>query len=655
MALRVTNHIIMNNANTNINATKVAVDKRNTQMTTQKKINRPSEDPVVAVRGLRLQTSLNKIDQYYEKNIPDAEKWMDVTSSALSNMEKLMVDMRTLANQGANGTLNNSDRNTILSQLKTLQQQIYHEGNADYAGRTVFTGFRTDKNLIFQEDETDTTYKIKQKLSGSDLVESRFYSGEVTVPKTADSIAATSTIPDIKESIYDRLRFPYDDIGSVDGLSLSFPGGKDANGAAQTVTVYKLDGNGNKIIADNTDPDNPVYETKQVTVGTKLSPDPNDATAAATATKTEEIENARTKEKAKVTYSTYKLVTDNPVTKGTNGNEITDEATKKAVGILGQSVGTGDEKNVYTKDGTTGRADTNVYVFDNEDDWLAWSMGQEQFESDGTTKVNTDNMKKYVGDYDMVIIKETGDIIFGDKIGEEMKRDSTTVTMDYTKTGFNTGELRPEYYYDCQMTQDKGVDLSKEPIYYQKYNEDGSTKYYDINYTVSANQELAVNLEASDVFDSDIIQDINDMLSSVNSAISAHQKVDDIKAMMTQERYADADSQAQLQKWLDAATKEADYADDNLDKLYTTVLGNCDKYDNEINLAVTKLGCKGDQLKMINLRMSEQQETVESLQSSNDDLDLSDIILKYMAAYTAYQSSLQAAGKLGQQTLLNYI
>ena len=196
MALRVTNHIIMNNANTNINATKVAVDKRNTQMTTQKKINRPSEDPVVAVRGLRLQTSLNKIDQYYEKNIPDAEKWMDVTSSALSNMEKLMVDMRTLANQGANGTLNNSDRNTILSQLKTLQQQIYHEGNADYAGRTVFTGFRTDKNLIFQENETDTTYKIKQKLSGSDLVESRFYSGEVTVPKTADSIAATSTIPD---------------------------------------------------------------------------------------------------------------------------------------------------------------------------------------------------------------------------------------------------------------------------------------------------------------------------------------------------------------------------------------------------------------------------------------------------------------------------
>jgi len=648
MALRVTNHIIMNNANTNINATKVAVDKRNTQMTTQKKINRPSEDPVVAVRGLRLQTSLNKINQYYEKNIPDAEKWMDVTSSALSNMEKLMVDMRTLANQGANGTLNNSDRNTILSQLKTLQQQIYHEGNADYAGRTVFTGFRTDKNLIFQEDETDTTYKIKQKLSGSDLVESRFYSGEVTVPKTADSIAATSTIPDIKESVYDRLRFPYDDIGSVDGLSLTFPDGMDQNKKPQTVAVYKLDGNGNKIEKGRTADDKPIYETETVTVGTTLE-------AVGNVPKTESITNSLKNEAKDVTYSQYKLVTDNPIAKNTNLKIAADDAaTRKEVGILGQTVGDGTEENVYTSKGTNNRADTNVYVFDNEDDWLAWSMGQTQYESDGKTVVNNDNMKKYVGNYDMVIIKETGDIIFGDKIGEEMKRDSTTVTMDYTKTGFNSGELRPEYYYDCTMTQDRGTTLS-DPIYYQKYNEDGSTKYYDINYTVSANQELAVNLEASDVFDSDIIQDINDMLSSVNSAISAHQKVDDIKAMMTQERYADADSQAQLQKWLDAATKEADYADDNLDKLYTTVLGNCDKYDNEINLAVTKLGCKGDQLKMINLRMSEQQETVESLQSSNDDLDLSDIILKYMAAYTAYQSSLQAAGKLGQQTLLNYI
>ena len=41
-------------------------------MTSQKKISRPSDDPVIAIRALRLRSSLSQINQYYEKNIPDA-------------------------------------------------------------------------------------------------------------------------------------------------------------------------------------------------------------------------------------------------------------------------------------------------------------------------------------------------------------------------------------------------------------------------------------------------------------------------------------------------------------------------------------------------------------------------------------------------------
>jgi flagellar hook-associated protein 3 FlgL len=110
-----------------------------------------------------------------------------------------------------------------------------------------------------------------------------------------------------------------------------------------------------------------------------------------------------------------------------------------------------------------------------------------------------------------------------------------------------------------------------------------------------------------------------------------------------------------LNDWLKAEQKEADYADDNMQKTYSELLGNVDSYLEDINLSITKIGCRGDQLSMTKTRMNNQQETVEELQSTNDDMDLSDIIIKYTAAYTAYQSSLTAAGKLGQQTLLNYI
>ena len=90
--MRVTNHMIMNRANTNINYAKSVVDSENTQMTSQKKISRPSEDPVIAVRSLRLGTSISKVNQYYEKNIPDAESWMDITDQAISNMKDILKE-----------------------------------------------------------------------------------------------------------------------------------------------------------------------------------------------------------------------------------------------------------------------------------------------------------------------------------------------------------------------------------------------------------------------------------------------------------------------------------------------------------------------------------------------------------------------------------
>ena len=50
--MRITNNMIMGNTKTNINSTKVLVDKYNTQMTTQKKISKASEDPVIAILSL---------------------------------------------------------------------------------------------------------------------------------------------------------------------------------------------------------------------------------------------------------------------------------------------------------------------------------------------------------------------------------------------------------------------------------------------------------------------------------------------------------------------------------------------------------------------------------------------------------------------------
>ena len=75
----------------------------------------------------------------------------------------------------------------------------------------------------------------------------------------------------------------------------------------------------------------------------------------------------------------------------------------------------------------------------------------------------------------------------------------------------------------------------------------------------------------------------------------------------------------------------------------------------EVLLAETNVGSKGQSLELTKNRMENQQTTVETLKSENEDRELSDIIIDYTAAYSAYEASLQAAAKINQNTLLNFI
>lgn len=542
--MRVTNNMIMNNANNNINGVKEILDKRNKQMTTQKKIDRPSDDPVVAVRSLRFSTSLAKIDQYYNKNIPDAESWLEVTETAVNNMRKNVRDVHSLCTQGAQDTLTQEDRKTILQQLKALKDSLYDSGNSDYAGRTVFTGYRTNKTLTFMSDESATSYSIEQRINVSDKKDTaRYYSGIVKTPGNGTEILAANdatkdAVTTVQESSLERLRLGYN------GISFSHKGKEVANGGDLTV-----------------------------------------------------------------------------------GGTITD----------GKLVNNGDIAFTYTDENGDLRAydfQGSAKVYDTEDDW----------EDAGSPKK--------VGENDLVVIKGTGDVIMGSKLAEDLAAKKAVMDINYTKTGFSDGDLRPEYYYNCVMTSDNGKAAN---IEYDKYNDDGSTKTYDINYTVAANQELRVNLEADRIYDSSFAKDIDEMISAVSMAVNAYDKVKDLQNMKSQEQYAGEDYQKALDKWISAANREKDYADNNMQKIFNTELGKTTNYEDDLNLAMTDIGCRKQQLELTKKQMSDQQETVKELQSSNDDYNLSEIVQKFIAARTAYQSSLSAAAKLGEVTLLNYL
>lgn len=202
--MRITNKIMQRNNLSNINTNKMYQNKLSTQMSTQKKINRPSEDPVVAIRSLRLRSNVTEITQYYSKNIPDAESWLKVTEDALSKLSDVISNMAAQCTRGTNKPFTTTDRGTVLEQLKLLADEVYATGDADFAGRYVFTGHRTDTPLSFLSEQ-ERKYTITEQLDKNAL----------------DSFTSVNTgkVLDINSENYDDVPqkdITEDDIKSVD-------------------------------------------------------------------------------------------------------------------------------------------------------------------------------------------------------------------------------------------------------------------------------------------------------------------------------------------------------------------------------------------------------------------------------------------------------
>ncbi len=223
--MRITNKIMQRNNLSNINTNKVYQDKLSTQMSTQKKVNRPSDDPVVSIRALRLRSNVTEVTQYYSKNIPDAESWLDVTEDALKNLTEIITSMIKQSTKGSNGDLKAEDRQIILEQLKALGDEVYSTGDADYAGRYVFTGYRTDTSLSFDK-EYNTEYKITEQLDNSAIAQlTKVNTGkllDITATNYKDAGFGNITENSVSSSEVYRIRLAYDDCKKGGDVEIKF-------------------------------------------------------------------------------------------------------------------------------------------------------------------------------------------------------------------------------------------------------------------------------------------------------------------------------------------------------------------------------------------------------------------------------------------------
>lgn len=171
--MRITNSMISSKMLVDINRNMRNVNTLYGQISTQKKINFPSDNPILASRALKFRTSVAEAEQF-KSNASQAVSWMGVTSGAFNTVTDITAQIRDLLTRGSSDELDWQGRLNISKEIELLTQQLGLEFNANYAGRYVFSGYRTDQPFSYDVDN-DNSFNITQSFNIDDAEDIKTY------------------------------------------------------------------------------------------------------------------------------------------------------------------------------------------------------------------------------------------------------------------------------------------------------------------------------------------------------------------------------------------------------------------------------------------------------------------------------------------------
>ncbi|MCU9600034.1 flagellar hook-associated protein FlgL [Pallidibacillus thermolactis] len=153
--MRVTQSMLSTNMLRNLSNSYNKLGKLQEQLATQKKINRPSDDPVVAMLGVGYRGDLNQVQQF-NRNISEVNNWLETTDDAIAEGISALQRIRELTLQATNGTYDEGQREAIAVEVKQLQEQLYTIARTQVGDKYIFNGKNTNNapEIVKNTDET---------------------------------------------------------------------------------------------------------------------------------------------------------------------------------------------------------------------------------------------------------------------------------------------------------------------------------------------------------------------------------------------------------------------------------------------------------------------------------------------------------------------
>ncbi|MDF8329327.1 lateral flagellar hook-associated protein LfgL [Aeromonas salmonicida] len=129
------------------------------QISANKRILQPSDDPVGSVRLLGLKKEQVAMEQY-QKNIANAKSQLSQGEQQLETMTNMLMRLRELTQTAATGSLSEDDRRAVASETAVIKVGLLDLANArNESGSSLFAGSQVSKTAIVKTPAGDYQYQ----------------------------------------------------------------------------------------------------------------------------------------------------------------------------------------------------------------------------------------------------------------------------------------------------------------------------------------------------------------------------------------------------------------------------------------------------------------------------------------------------------------
>jgi flagellar hook-associated protein 3 FlgL len=138
--MRVTASLLHRIALNDVSAARARLARTQEQASSGLRINRPSDDPVGAGQVSQLEIESAALAQF-KRVISGVRGRVAAVENALGETNDLLIRLRELAIQGANGTQDQATRRLIADEVASIHSALVSQANAQFGGAHVFAGF----------------------------------------------------------------------------------------------------------------------------------------------------------------------------------------------------------------------------------------------------------------------------------------------------------------------------------------------------------------------------------------------------------------------------------------------------------------------------------------------------------------------------------